>query len=119
MTASTSSPSSGSPWRRRNGDERTRRTARRASKLALISALCFWAALLALALPGAAHADANDLASYGATASGWAIQPYVLNDAFLNVPAADQSAPYVFISMDNTPGAEAKAAYFFPGTAGN
>lgn len=84
-----------------------------------VSLLSFWLALMALALPMAVRADTNSLASYGATASGWAIQPYVLNDSFLNVPAADQAAPYVFVSMDNTPGADAKASYFFPGTAIN
>lgn len=85
----------------------------------LASLLSFWLALLALVVPLSARADANSLASYGATASGWAIQPYIVNDSFINVPAADQSAPFVFVSMDNTPGAQAKASYFFPGTAVN
>lgn len=85
----------------------------------LASILSFWLALLSLMLPLSARADANSLASYGATASGWAIQPYVVNDSFINVPAADQSAPFVFVSLDNTPGAQAKASYFFPGTAVN
>ena len=84
-----------------------------------ISLLSFWIALTALALPLVARADVNSLGSYGATASGWAIQPYILNDSFLNVPAADQAAPFVFVSMDNTPGAQARASYFFPGTAVN
>lgn len=83
----------------------------------LASLLSFLLALISLALPLTALADANSLTSYGATASGWAIQPYILNDSFLNVPAADQAAPYVFVSMDNTPGSEAKASYLFPGTA--
>lgn len=91
----------------------------RRRRWALASLVSFWLAALVLTLPLAVYADANALASYGATASGWAIQPYILNDAFLNVPAADQSAPYVFVSMDNTPGARAKASYFFPGTAAN
>ena len=85
----------------------------------LASILSFWLALLALMLPLSARADSNSLASYGATASGWAIQPYVVNDSFINVPAADQSAPFVFVALDNTPGAQAKASYFFPGTAVN
>lgn len=85
----------------------------------LASLLSFMLALVSLALPLAALADANSLTSYGATASGWGIQPYILNDAFLNVPAADQAAPYVFVSMDNTPGSAAKASYLFPGTAIN
>src|SRR5690242_3563958 len=104
-----------SAWRGPHG--RRRRDPRR---LALLSVLCFWVALLALALPtAAARADSNNLLSYGATASGAAIQPYAVNDSFLNVPISDQAAPYVFVSMDNTPGAEAKAAYFYPGNAGN
>lgn len=86
----------------------------------LVSLLSFWMALTTLALPLAtAQADANSLDSYGATASGWALQPYIVNDLFQNVPAMDQAASYVFISMDNTPGSEAKASYFFPGTAIN
>ncbi|HEY7985018.1 MAG TPA: hypothetical protein VID73_12660 [Ktedonobacterales bacterium] len=87
--------------------------------LTLASAGSFILALGALALPAMAYADTNSLTAYGATASGWAIQPYVVNDAFLNVPAADQSAPYAFITMDNTPGARARASYLFPGTAVN
>lgn len=75
--------------------------------------------LLTLVMPLVAHGDTLNLASYGATASGWAIQPYVVNDEFINIPATDQSAPYVFVSIDNTPSADAKAAYFFPGTAIN
>lgn len=86
----------------------------------LVSLLSFWLALTTLALPLAtAQADANSLDSYGATASGWAIQPYIVNDLFQNVPATDQAASYVFVSMDNTPGSEAKSSYFFPGTAIN
>lgn len=86
----------------------------------LVSLLSFWLALATVALPlTIAHADPNSLSSYGAIASGWGIQPYVVNDSFQNVPAADQAAPYVYVSMDNTPGAEAKASYFFPGTAIN
>ena len=97
-----------------------RRLVRGKSRIWLgVSLLSFWLAVMALALPAGVRADTNSLASYGATASGWAIQPYVLNDSFLNVPAADQAAPYVFVSMDNTPGADAKASYFFPGTAIN
>ncbi|HEX8034851.1 MAG TPA: hypothetical protein VF510_13430, partial [Ktedonobacterales bacterium] len=85
----------------------------------LASLLSFWLALLALVVPLSARADTNSLTSYGATASGWALQPYIVNDSFINVPAADQSTPFVFVSMDNTPGAQAKASYFFPGTAVN
>lgn len=86
----------------------------------LISLLSFWLALTTMALPlESAHADPNSLSSYGAIASGWGMQPFVANDSFQNVPAADQAAPYVYVSMDNTPGAEAKASYFFPGTAIN
>lgn len=85
----------------------------------LVSLLSFSLSLVtALILPMAtANADANSLSSYGATASGWGIKPQVVNDSFQNVPAADQAAPFVFVSMNNTPGAEAKASYFFPGTA--
>lgn len=84
----------------------------------LISLLSFWLALTTLALPlTTVSADANTLGSYEATASAWAIQPNIVNDSFENVPIADQAAPYVFVSMDSTPGAEAKADYFFPGTA--
>ncbi|MGZ3636220.1 MAG: hypothetical protein ACXVCX_00100 [Ktedonobacterales bacterium] len=85
----------------------------------LASLLSFWLALLALVVPLSARADSNSLTSYGATASGWALQPYIVNDSFINVPAADQSTPFVFVSMDNTPGAQANASYFFPGTAVN
>src|SRR5689334_21893457 len=113
MTTPTSSRPGRQPWMR---GRRWRGFSRR---WVLVSLASFWLALLVLAMPWAAYADANTLASYGATASGWAIQPYVLNDSFLNVPGADQSTPYVFVSMDNTPGAEGRAAYFFPGTAVN
>jgi hypothetical protein len=118
VTTPTSGPRVGrGPGSRREFPGRFVRGRRR--RWALASLISFWLALLALALPFSVHADTNSLVSYGATASGWAIQPYVLNDAFLNVPAAGQSAPYVFVSMDNTPGAQAKASYFFPGTAVN
>lgn len=98
-------------WRRRG-----RRWLRR---LALVGLSSGWLGVLALAFPLVAHGDTSLLASYGASASGWAIQPYVLNDAFLNIPAADQASPYLFVSIDNTPSADAKAAYFTPGTAIN
>lgn len=88
-------------------------------RFALASLASGWLGVLALAVPMIAHGDTSNLASYAATASGWAIQPYVLNDEFLNIPAADQTAPYVFVSMDNTPSSDAKAAYFTPGTAIN
>lgn len=88
-------------------------------RLAIASLASGWLGVLALAIPMVAQGDTSNLESYGATASGWAIQPYVLNDEFLNIPAADQTAPYVFVSMDNTPSADAKAAYFTPGTAIN
>jgi len=97
-----------------------RRHARRwPRKLALVALASGWLGVLGLALPLVAHGDTSQLASYGASASGWAIQPYVLNDAFLNIPAADQTSPYLFVSIDNTPSANAKAAYFTPGTAIN
>ena len=99
---------------------RQRRRGRRwPRKLALVGLASGWLGILALAFPLVARADTSLLASYGALASGWAIQPYVLNDAFLNIPAADQASPYVFVSIDNTPSADAKAAYFTPGTAIN
>ena len=95
-------------------------THRRRRHWMLMSLLSFWLALMTLALPLAtASADTNSLDSYGATASGWAIQPHIVNDAFQNVPVADQAAPYVFVSMDSTPGSQAQASYFFPGTAIN
>ena len=122
MTTPTLSPESGGhrPASGARGWSRFVRRFQRGARLwAVASLLSFWLALLALAVPLAAHADANSLASYGATASGWAIQPYIVNDSFMNVPAADQSTPFVFVSMDNTPGAQAKASYFFPGTAVN
>lgn len=92
---------------------------RRRSRWILASLISFSLALVtALILPIATvSADANSLSSYGATASGWGIKPQVVNDSFQNVPAADQAASFVFVSMNNTPGAEAKASYFFPGTA--
>lgn len=86
----------------------------------LVSLLSFWLALTTVAIPlDSAHADPNSLSSYGAVASGWGMQPNAVNESFQNVPIADQAAPYVYVSMDNTPGAEAKASYFFPGTAIN
>src|SRR5690349_6349656 len=63
----------------------------------LASLLTFWLALLALVVPLSARADSNSLTAYGATASGWALQPYIVNDSFINVPAADQSTPFVFV----------------------
>lgn len=89
----------------------------------LVSLCSFGMALTLVALPLAlAHADANSLGTYSATASGWSIKTYAVNDKFLNVPL-DQTAPLVFVSMDNNavspPNSQAKAAYFFPGTAAN
>lgn len=88
-------------------------------RIAIASLASGWLGVLALAVPMVAHGDTSNLASYAASASGWAIQPYIVNDEFINIPAADQTVPYVFVSMDNTPSADAKAAYFTPGTAIN
>lgn len=104
--------------KRERGRQR-RRGRRWLRKLALVGLASSWLGVLGLALPLVAHGDTSLLASYGASASGWAIQPYVLNDAFLNIPALDQASPYLFVSIDNTPSADAKAAYFTPGTAIN
>lgn len=85
----------------------------------LVSVLSFWLAIITLALPlGIVNADANSLGAYDADASAWAIQPYALNNKFSNVPL-DQAAPMVFVHLDNSPKAKAKASYFFPGTAAN
>jgi len=76
-------------------------------------------ALLTLAFPLISHADGITLARYSGKASGWAIKPFVENDQVQNVPATDQATPFVFVKMDGSPSAAAKAAYFFPGSAGN
>ena len=88
-------------------------------RLAIASLAAGWLGVVMLALPLIVHAQASALASYGATASGWAIQPYVVNDEFINIPATDQTAPYTFVEIDQIPSADAKAAYFTPGTAIN
>jgi hypothetical protein len=88
-------------------------------RLALGGAAASWLAVLMLALPLVAHGAPTALASYGASASGWAIQPYIENDEFINIPATDQTAPYVYVAIDQNPSADAKAAYFTPGTAIN
>ncbi len=75
-----------------------------------------------LAVPLVVHGQAAQvtaLATYNGSASGWAIQPYVENDQYINVPPADQYAPYVFTEVDSFPEADAKAAYITPGTAIN
>lgn len=88
-------------------------------RLALGGAAASWLAVLMLALPLVARGAPTTLASYGASASGWAIQPYIENDEFINIPAVDQTAPYVYVAIDQNPSADAKAAYFTPGTAIN
>lgn len=75
-----------------------------------------------LAVPLVVHGQAAQitaLATYNGSASGWAIQPYVENDQYINVPVGDQYAPYVFTAIDSSPSAAAKAAYITPGTAIN
>ncbi|MGE5334277.1 MAG: hypothetical protein ACM3N4_06215 [Nitrososphaerota archaeon] len=92
---------------------------RKLLRIAMASFFASWLAIVALTVPLVAHGQSVNLDAYGATASGWAIQPYVLNDEFVNIPAADESTPYVFVKIDNSPSAQAKAAYFYPGTAIN
>lgn len=102
------------PTRRRNSPRR--RWLRRVSLAGMASGLL---GVVGLAVPMIAHGQANNLLAYGATGTGWAIQPYIENDEFLTIPATDQSAPYVYVAIDNNPSADAKAAYFTPGTAIN
>jgi len=97
---------------------RTSRGRRWLRRLALASLASGWLGVIVLALPLVAHAAPQSLAAYAVTASGWAIQPYVLNDEFINIPAADQSSPYVYVTIDSGPSADARAAYFTPGTEG-
>lgn len=105
--------------RLRNSHSQLRAVRRWLLRIAIASFVAGWLSILLLAAPFVAHGESVNLDSYGATASGWAIQPYVLNDEFLNIPATDESTPYVFVAIDNTPSANARAAYFYPGTAIN
>lgn len=100
----------------RHGGQRAWR--RRLRRLALASFVASSLAVIGLAMPLVVHGQTEALASYGGTASGWSIQPYAINDAYLNLPA-DQAAPYVYVNIDNSPTSQAKAAYFFPGNAVN
>src|SRR5579864_8576961 len=105
------------PARRRTSQRR--RGLRRLS-LASFAVGCLGVVLLAV--PLVVHgqpAQVTALATYNGSASGWAIQPYVENDQYINVPVGDQYAPYVFTAIDNSPSADAKAAYITPGTAIN
>ncbi|HEX6540472.1 MAG TPA: hypothetical protein VF040_01850 [Ktedonobacterales bacterium] len=97
------------------------RTARRwLLRIAIGSFIAGWLSILVLAAPLVAYGDSpTTMDSYGATASGWAIQPFIVNDEFINIPAADESTPYVFVSIDSGPTSDAKAAYFYPGSAIN
>src|SRR5579875_1465469 len=99
-------------------------------RLALASFAAGWLGIIGLVWPLAVHGQANDvslLSSYGATASGWAIQPYIESDQFSTIPATDQSAPYVYTSIQGdifpdgstSETAKAKAAYVTAGTAPN
>ena len=103
--------------RLRNSHSQLRAVRRWLLRIAIASFVAGWLSILLLAAPFVAHSESVNLDSYGATASGWAIQLYVLNDEFLNIPATDESTPYVFVAIDNTPSANARAAYFYPGTA--
>lgn len=114
----TATPAPGG-WQR--GQKRKRRGwwPRGRYRWTLLSLVSFWLGLITLAVPLGVHADSNNLAEYNVKASGWALQPFIENDFYQNAPATDQATPYVSVSMDATPGSKAKAAYFFPGTAGN
>ncbi len=109
------------PQSRRPRARAIRRALRGRRQWMLVSLCSFCAALSVLALPLAtAHADSNSLGIYSALATGWGIQPYVLNDQFQNV-ALDQAAPLVYVSMNGSSvgggSSKARASYFFPGTA--
>jgi hypothetical protein len=86
-------------------------------RVAIFGLVSGWLGMVMLALPLIAHGQTDALAAYGATASGWAIMPFIENDEFQNIPAADEAAPYVYVEIDNSPSADAIAAAIKPGTA--
>ncbi len=106
--------------RRARGDRRGSTLLQRwLRRFALAGFISGWLGVIGLAVPTVIHGATDAFDSYGATGTGWAIQPYIVNDEFINIPAADESTPYVYVAIDSGPSAEARAAYFFPGTAIN